>query len=446
MSTHAVATAHAKDAFDNPHRRDADVILRTKDNIDFYVHKFLLSLASEFFEGMFSVPQPPGETEQRPIISVEERSAIIDPLLRFIYPCVRPQWRDPEIVLDVLEAARKYDVQHAVVELKMIFESFATRDPLRTWAAACRKNLEDEAQMAAQKWRENTAPMTMVELYDLAHSYDTLHDMPAGIYSRLLHSRVTGKQQPFCVAASRESTSDDELPPMTPPTEETGCDFTWITTDGVNFPLRSEFVRSLPALFRRCLPEELRHGSKSAGGCKDTLPTATFPERSAILRPLLACYHVPDPDQAFADLGLSYRHARAVLQAAKVKFELPEAVGVIQQWWWHIVVHDKDYVSAALYAAQKFGPDEARKAACVFALRCVAEEKVDQPALVTPDCEEAPARFYNRLYRVAKIIREKALATRRDPKTLLKDHLVEDLEWAESCISWGIWKRMSFEY
>ena len=40
----------AASPFDKP---SADVILRTSDFVDFYVHKVVLSLASAFFEDMF---------------------------------------------------------------------------------------------------------------------------------------------------------------------------------------------------------------------------------------------------------------------------------------------------------------------------------------------------------------------------------------------------------
>lgn len=37
-----------------------DVVLRSSDNVDFRYYKDLLLLASTFFDGMFSLPQPNG--------------------------------------------------------------------------------------------------------------------------------------------------------------------------------------------------------------------------------------------------------------------------------------------------------------------------------------------------------------------------------------------------
>ncbi|KZP05265.1 hypothetical protein FIBSPDRAFT_680381, partial [Athelia psychrophila] len=44
-------------AFDD---HKADVILRSSNNVDFRCYKVLLSFASTFFDGMFSLPQPNG--------------------------------------------------------------------------------------------------------------------------------------------------------------------------------------------------------------------------------------------------------------------------------------------------------------------------------------------------------------------------------------------------
>ncbi|KAI0698249.1 hypothetical protein BC835DRAFT_1466668 [Cytidiella melzeri] len=45
----------AGDPFNLP---TADVVFRTSDHVDFHVHKLILSIASPFFTGMFSLPQP----------------------------------------------------------------------------------------------------------------------------------------------------------------------------------------------------------------------------------------------------------------------------------------------------------------------------------------------------------------------------------------------------
>src|SRR5882762_6419961 len=50
------ATKDAKPPFHDP--TNADIILRSCDNHDFYVYKLILSLASPVFKVMFGLPQP----------------------------------------------------------------------------------------------------------------------------------------------------------------------------------------------------------------------------------------------------------------------------------------------------------------------------------------------------------------------------------------------------
>jgi len=78
-------TATVTDAnapFDNP---DADVIIRSSDNVDFRVFKLVLSLASPFFTVMFGLPQgPAGSINEKqetrngiPVIQVTENSQVM---------------------------------------------------------------------------------------------------------------------------------------------------------------------------------------------------------------------------------------------------------------------------------------------------------------------------------------------------------------------------------
>ena len=71
-------------------KANADIILRTSDHVDFHVYSQILMAASQFFERMLEVPQPPVDQQQlkygRPIIDVSETSKALDLLLRLCYP------------------------------------------------------------------------------------------------------------------------------------------------------------------------------------------------------------------------------------------------------------------------------------------------------------------------------------------------------------------------
>jgi hypothetical protein len=66
---------------------DADAILRSSEQVDFYIYRVILSKSSPFFKSMFSLPQPViSASEKRPVIKMTENSNTINVLLAFIYP------------------------------------------------------------------------------------------------------------------------------------------------------------------------------------------------------------------------------------------------------------------------------------------------------------------------------------------------------------------------
>ncbi|KAF8553553.1 hypothetical protein OG21DRAFT_1497601 [Imleria badia] len=139
----------------------ADIILRSSDNIDFRVFKLFLSLASPFFETLFNIPQPADENVDQEVkdglavIPVTEDSKTLDALLRFCYPCTLAD--DPNLELlkdamDVLEAARKYSLD--VIEKKarkaIVNPKILEVEPLRCFVIAHRGRLREETQLTAR--------------------------------------------------------------------------------------------------------------------------------------------------------------------------------------------------------------------------------------------------------------------------------------------------------
>src|ERR1700735_106632 len=70
----------------------ADVILRSADNVDLRFFKLLLSLASSFFDDMFTLPQAPKghDSNERkdglPVVQVTEEKKTLEMLLLMCYP------------------------------------------------------------------------------------------------------------------------------------------------------------------------------------------------------------------------------------------------------------------------------------------------------------------------------------------------------------------------
>ncbi|KAI0638564.1 hypothetical protein C8Q77DRAFT_1047435 [Trametes polyzona] len=143
---------------------DGDFILRSDcpyddklacspESVDFRVHRCVLSAASQLFEGMLSLPQPASDDAVViPIIPFPEPSAVLEALLRLMYPMEAPTIHTLDDLAPVLEAARKYDFIVAVEALRkrLISSDFLEESPLRVYGLATRYELVAEAGLASK--------------------------------------------------------------------------------------------------------------------------------------------------------------------------------------------------------------------------------------------------------------------------------------------------------
>ena len=146
------ASSIAKAPFDHVEDSTADLILHTSDNVDFYVHRQLLSLASSVFKDMFKVgthTQP----QELAIVEIEEPSSTIDSLLRICYPVEEVKEPSLDKVGDVLKASIKYDMPKARARMRVELASYISTETLNVYALACSLELESEARQAADEWR-----------------------------------------------------------------------------------------------------------------------------------------------------------------------------------------------------------------------------------------------------------------------------------------------------
>jgi len=159
MSASPATFPYAASPFDHP---QADIILRSSDNIDFRVFKLFLSLASPVFETMFSLPQPsegvdPDEETKDglPVVTVSEGSKTLDALLRFCYPSTLAE--DPSLdgfmfATEILEAAKKYslDAIERIVCKALFIPKILEVDSLSCFAVARRADLREQCVLAAK--------------------------------------------------------------------------------------------------------------------------------------------------------------------------------------------------------------------------------------------------------------------------------------------------------
>ncbi|KAF9269226.1 hypothetical protein L218DRAFT_994136 [Marasmius fiardii PR-910] len=166
----------------------ADVILRTVDGVDFRMYKSLLSLASSFFDGMFTLPQPTPDAhnpftiqnhDRLPIVPMSESSRAIEKLLMFCHPAHSPNIEMLDEVRLVIEPAIKYDMVGIVKRIVMQFESFIDLEPLRAYCIAWQFKLRDQAQRAAKiLLKQPLLPRRFVKELDLipATALHRLHE------------------------------------------------------------------------------------------------------------------------------------------------------------------------------------------------------------------------------------------------------------------------------
>ncbi|KAH9841450.1 uncharacterized protein C8Q71DRAFT_737056 [Rhodofomes roseus] len=151
-----------------------DVILRSSDRVDFRVRKAIMSEASSVFEDMFSLPQPPTDHAESslasansgrpgepstsstdykdgcPVIVMQERSKVLERLLRLCYPVTKPSLDYLDLLSPVLAAAVKYAMDGIVPTIRQDLRRLAKEEPLRVYCLAIHYGFAEEAEEAAR--------------------------------------------------------------------------------------------------------------------------------------------------------------------------------------------------------------------------------------------------------------------------------------------------------
>jgi hypothetical protein len=155
-------TTTAKSPFDD---LDADIIIRSSDNIDFRVFKSMLSLASPFFKDMFKLPQTTDSDSHDiqgndqvykdgfPVIVMYDdkneayKSEVVEKLLIFCHPACVPEPGDAGVLAEAAGAAAKYQMEGVA---RMMLKYLVKSRPLMVFAFACHFGLVEEAKVAAR--------------------------------------------------------------------------------------------------------------------------------------------------------------------------------------------------------------------------------------------------------------------------------------------------------
>jgi BTB/POZ domain len=155
-SVYVMETSRNADIPFSPSSHAADVIIRSSDDVDFYVMKGLLALSSpDSFETMFSLPQAENIQSQGglQIVPVTEESRTLRALLLSCYPQgICDETSDGDDIAKAILAAQKYamDVAEKVLMQTLLSHPVLVEKPLHMYALACHYGLHDLVRVAAK--------------------------------------------------------------------------------------------------------------------------------------------------------------------------------------------------------------------------------------------------------------------------------------------------------
>lgn len=144
---------------------EADVVLGSRDGVLFRVPSTTLKMTSAWFRTMFTLPQgsPPTSSRSRDIkprdtdadtevISLDEDSHTLEPLLRMICGLEISALDTWDAVEPVLYAAEKYEMPGPASIVRALLRTPAFSDePLRLYAAACHFGWAEDARTASTR-------------------------------------------------------------------------------------------------------------------------------------------------------------------------------------------------------------------------------------------------------------------------------------------------------
>jgi hypothetical protein len=157
---------------------DANLILRSSDQVNFRVHKSILATLSPFFEDLLSLPQPPDDelVDGIPVVQLSEDAGLLSNLVSLLYRPQRPvQPGSYEKVFALLAACQKYDMVSIQQEIRDKVDLGRFPTPVKAqafsaYALASSLGLIPEMENAARQTLEQ--PMTFESLGEGLRSFE----------------------------------------------------------------------------------------------------------------------------------------------------------------------------------------------------------------------------------------------------------------------------------
>ena len=136
---------------------DANIIVRSSDQVNFRVHKSVLAVSSPFFKDLLSLPQPHDAEiiDGLPVVALPEDAGLLNSLISLLYP-ITPIIPDSyQKVFALLAACQKYEMESVQSNIRFAIKHGKFPAPVKAegfsaYAIASGMGLVPEAEDAAR--------------------------------------------------------------------------------------------------------------------------------------------------------------------------------------------------------------------------------------------------------------------------------------------------------
>ena len=136
---------------------DANIIVRSSDQVNFRLHKSVLAVSSPFFNDLLSLPQPPDAEiiDGLPVVALPEDADLLNSLISLLYPISPMIPNSYQVVFALLAVCQKYEMEsvQSIIRAAIKVGTFPApvkAEAFRAYAIASGLGLVPEAEDAAR--------------------------------------------------------------------------------------------------------------------------------------------------------------------------------------------------------------------------------------------------------------------------------------------------------